>query len=171
MSIRIAIIGSAGAGKTTLAKQLHKQLQLPIYHLDQYYWKPGWQRSEWYEFSIIHDALCDQEAWIIDGIYTSALPYRLERATHIIFLDTPRYLCLWRLFKRLIFNYKKVLPQSAPECPERFDKEFLKWVWNFPTRSRPVIVELLQECTNEKKVFVLQKNNVIYQDISKKFQM
>src|SRR5689334_6552300 len=105
MALRIAIIGCAGAGKTTLALQLQKQLQIPLYHLDQYYWKPGWQRPEWHEFSMAHDALCDQESWIIDGIYTSALPYRFERATHIIFLDVPRYKCLWRIFKRLILNY------------------------------------------------------------------
>ena len=41
---KIAIIGCAGSGKTTLAFLLQK-LNLPIYHLDQYYWKPNWERS------------------------------------------------------------------------------------------------------------------------------
>jgi adenylate kinase family enzyme len=65
---RIAIIGNAGSGKSTLAQQLHAQYKLPLYHLDQYFWKPGWVRPDMDEYKKIHDALCDQEEWIIDGI-------------------------------------------------------------------------------------------------------
>ncbi|GAA4778642.1 hypothetical protein GCM10023231_01470 [Olivibacter ginsenosidimutans] len=47
---RIMIIGSCGADKTTLSKQLGKLLALPIIHLDKEYWKPNWVKSskeEW----------------------------------------------------------------------------------------------------------------------------
>ena len=42
--MKIAIIGNPGSGKSTLASKLHHILGIPIYHLDQYFWKPGWQR-------------------------------------------------------------------------------------------------------------------------------
>ncbi len=54
------------------------------------------------------------------------------------------------------------MPQNAPECPERFDKEFLKWVWNFPTRSRPVIVSLLNEHAESKKVIITKTGKFNY---------
>lgn len=157
---RIAIIGCAGSGKTTLARQLHTLLHIPVYHLDQYYWKPGWQRPDFEEFRTVHDELCDQESWIIEGIYTSALLYRLERTTHIIFIDIPRYRCLWRVIMRLLRNYHQVMPLSAPECPERFDIPFLQWVWKFKHKSRPYILHLLEEYKHEKKVYVLTTNEI-----------
>lgn len=39
---RIAIIGSGGAGKSTLARALGGGLGLPVYHLDASFWRPGW---------------------------------------------------------------------------------------------------------------------------------
>lgn len=54
MHKKIAIVGNAGSGKTTTALYLHNKLNIPLYHLDQYYWKPGWQRSDHEEFYAVH---------------------------------------------------------------------------------------------------------------------
>jgi len=43
---RILVIGSSGTGKSTLARQLASKLALPIIHLDQEYWQPGWVARE-----------------------------------------------------------------------------------------------------------------------------
>ena len=42
---RIVIIGCGGAGKSTLARQLGKKLNIPVVHLDKLWWKPGWVES------------------------------------------------------------------------------------------------------------------------------
>ena len=63
---KIAIIGNAGSGKTTLAFQLHQKLNLPLYHLDKYYWLPNWERNCYETFTKKHDELCEQDAWIIE---------------------------------------------------------------------------------------------------------
>jgi adenylate kinase family enzyme len=39
---RVLIIGCAGAGTTTLSKQLSKKLQLPMIHLDKHFWNKSW---------------------------------------------------------------------------------------------------------------------------------
>ena len=39
---KTAIIGSCGAGKSTLARQLGEILDIKVIHLDSFYWKPGW---------------------------------------------------------------------------------------------------------------------------------
>ncbi len=41
---RILLIGSGGAGKSTLASQMGERLGLPVIHLDAVYWQPGWVR-------------------------------------------------------------------------------------------------------------------------------
>jgi len=53
VTMKIMIIGSGGAGKSTFARQLGSLSGLPVYHLDRYFWKPGWvatPREEWAEF-------------------------------------------------------------------------------------------------------------------------
>lgn len=66
--MKIAIIGNAGSGKSTLALSLHKTLHIPLFHLDQYFWKPGWIEPDRAEFEKIHNALCDKPEWIIEGM-------------------------------------------------------------------------------------------------------
>jgi adenylate kinase family enzyme len=42
---RIIVIGIPGAGKSTFARRLGDKLNLPVYHLDRYFWSPGWKAS------------------------------------------------------------------------------------------------------------------------------
>ena len=39
---RILVIGSPGAGKSTLSHQLAERTGLPLHHLDQLFWLSGW---------------------------------------------------------------------------------------------------------------------------------
>lgn len=77
---RIAIIGNSGSGKSYLGAALHRLLLLPIYHLDKYCWQPGWQKLGNDTYKNIHDTLCNQEQWIIEGMNLKQLDYRLQRA-------------------------------------------------------------------------------------------
>lgn len=96
---KIAIIGCAGSGKTTLAFQLHKKLNLPLYHLDQYYWLPNWKRVGLEKFNEVHNELCKKDTWIMEGSYSKNFPERFVHADVIIFLDMPRYLCIWYILR------------------------------------------------------------------------
>ena len=158
-AVKIAVIGCPGSGKSTLALQLHKILNIPLFHLDQYFWQPGWQRPDRDEFVKIHNALCDGASWITDGMATRYLGYRAERADIIIFLDVPWYICLFRIFKRAFLNFGKVFFSSAPGCPERFpDREFLTYVWNFNKEYRPRIDDILEKYEGQKKIFIIKTN-------------
>src|SRR5581483_8089395 len=151
---RIAIIGCCGSGKTTLALQLHKILHVPVIHLDHYYWKPGWQKASFDEFKIIHDTLCDTDRWIMEGIYTRTLTKRIQAANIIIFLDLPRYVYIWRVIKRIIVHYGKKSPGAPEQCVERFDWQFFTYLWTFNKTKRTHILKLLNECSQDKKIYV-----------------
>lgn len=40
--IRVAVVGSGGAGKSTFARHLGERLGGPVIHLDGHCWQPGW---------------------------------------------------------------------------------------------------------------------------------
>lgn len=110
------------------------------------------------EYKLIHHELCDKDAWIIEGMNLRVLEYRIIKADIIIFLNIPRYVCFWRIFKRTIQYYGKQTPSSAPECVEKFDKRFfhfLKWVWGFKANYLPKITELLFRYKNTKTIYVI----------------
>jgi hypothetical protein len=50
-------------------------------------------------------------------------------------------------------------PDMARGCDERLDLEFLKflrWIWDYPSRSRPKVLELLRENPPGKSIFRLR---------------
>lgn len=153
---RILVIGSAGSGKSTLSQQLSERLQLPIIHLDKYYWKPNWIATpdeEWDQF--IAEAT-SQEQWIMDGNYSRTLDLRIKRADAIIFLDMPRLLCIYRIIKRRIRYHGKTRPDLNEECPEKLDWAFFIWVWNYKKRSRMRVIEMLELVKGEKEIIIVE---------------
>lgn len=153
---RIAIIGSCGAGKSTLARTLGEKLNLPVIHLDAYYWQPEWQETDKDEWPKIQQELIKDNHWIIDGNYSNTMNTRLAAADTIIWLDFNRYLCLWRVIKRFLQYPGKVRPDMAAGCPERLNWEFLQYVWNFPHLRRPQITDRLAKYQADKQIIVLQ---------------
>src|SRR5262245_31406125 len=98
---RVLVIGSSGAGKSTIARQLGSRIGIPVHHLDERMWQAGCQRvSPDQELAKVAHLL-DQPAWILDGNYTASLPKRLKRADTVVWVDYPRELCLFRALKRL----------------------------------------------------------------------
>lgn len=82
---RIAVIGCGGAGKTTLSRELGEILKLPVYHLDSFFWNPGWVPTPPEEWRRIQEELVSRDEWIMDGDYGGTLDIRFGRADTIIF--------------------------------------------------------------------------------------
>ena len=79
----------------------------------------------------------------MDGNYGSTLAQRLDRAETVIFLDIPRPVCLWRVLWRTATSYGRIRDDMPAGCPERFDWEFLKFIWNFQKMHRPQLIDAL----------------------------
>jgi adenylate kinase family enzyme len=142
---RIAVIGCSGAGKSRLARELARRLKLPIIHLDAHYWRPGWVESAMDEWVARQEALFAGDGWVADGNYHSTLRYRTTRADTVIFLDFSTAACLRGVFGRLLRQHGQVRSDMPAGCPERFDLEFTRWVWNFRRVARPRTLEVLRE--------------------------
>ena len=125
------VIGGPGSGKSTIAKRLHSLTKLPLFHLDQLYWRPGWQITAKYEWERLVAELAARDKWIMDGGYSNTFHIRMPQADTIIWLDLPRHISFPRVLKRIALGYGRVREDLAPGCPERLDWAFLKWAWTF----------------------------------------
>jgi len=153
---RIMIMGCSGSGKTTLARQIGKQLNKKVIHLDQYYWAKGWAyeppKEEW---ETIVKELIKQKEWVMDGNYGGTSELRFSRADTIIFLDRSRWICLWRVLKRIWKYYGIVRPDMPDGCPERLNWKFIHYVFFYYTTRRPNILKQLEEQGKYKTVTIL----------------
>lgn len=128
---RILVIGSPGAGKSTLAHALARRTGLPLIHLDKLFWLPGWIERDRDEGRAELAGVLAQDRWIIDGNYGSVMPMRLERADTVVWLDYPTHLCLGRVFRRWWQYRGRARPDMTDGCPENLNLEFLLYVLNF----------------------------------------
>jgi adenylate kinase family enzyme len=153
---KVLIIGCGGSGKSTLARKLAQRLRLELIHLDAHYWQPGWVEPSKLEWQATLATLIQKERWIMDGQYGSTLNMRLAVADTVIFLDMPRHLCLWRIVKRRVQYAGKTRPDMASDCPEQLDWQFVRYVWDYPNRSRPSILQKLAQLSNYQTLIVLR---------------
>lgn len=141
MPQRILIIGCPGSGKSTLARRLGEKTGLPVVHLDALYWLPGWAERSKEDFDARLQRELEKPCWIIDGNYTRTLPMRLERCDAVIWLDYDRLSCLTGVLKRVFTHLGRVRPDMGAGCPERFNADFLRYVWSFRKNNNAKITD------------------------------
>jgi len=153
---RILVIGSPGAGKSTLARRLSRRLDLPLIHLDREYFGPAWAQPErpiWRERVA---GLVARPQWVMDGNYRSTFDLRVPRATAIVWLDLPRWRCLANVTWRVLRSYGSGRPDLGAGCVERFDVAFMRWIWNYPRRARTQTIFMLERLPRGQQVFILR---------------
>ncbi len=160
---RVMIIGSGGAGKSTLAKQLGEKLNLPVHHLDTFFWNPGWVSATEEELMEAQNKFVYDDKWIFDGNYSATMDIRMQRADTVIFLDLSKYLCTFRVIKRRFQYHNKTRPDMGEGCEEKIDLEFIKWVYNYPRDKKPKTLERLAKLPAETKVFILKSPKEVKQ--------
>ena len=152
------IIGSGGAGKSTLARKLHGLLDLPIFHLDNEYWSAGWVELDKESWRLKVEALSDKPAWILDGNYGGTMDIRLGKADTIIFMDYPTWLRLWRVFMRTL-RYRNTHRPDMPEgCKERFEWKFFHYIAFYNKTRKPTILKKLSKLKDKKRVVILKND-------------
>jgi len=164
---RVLIIGNPGAGKSTLATRLGKILDLPVIHLDRYFWQPGWIQTESQKWRQKVLELISGERWIIDGNYRNTMDIRIPKADTIIWLDYSRSLCLWRAIKRIITGYGKNRPDMAEGCPEHLDFIFIKYIWDFKKNEKPLISPLIKKYFKGEKLYIMKSPEETTQFVAK----
>ena len=102
---RIVVLGTTGAGKTTLAREIARALDVPHVELDYYRFRPNWVEVPNDEFRERVRKALRGDRWVADGNYGLARDVIWPRATMLVWLDYPIYVVMWRLFWRTIRSW------------------------------------------------------------------
>lgn len=137
---RIIVVGGQGSGKTRLSLALGRKLGLPVIHLDVLYWRPGWKPSDKADFRArVADAVAG-DRWIVDGSFSGlAMDLTIARADLFVSIERPRWLRMWRVLLRSIFERDGARPDLPEGCPEILDWMLIRDAWNYDTVRTPRI--------------------------------
>lgn len=99
---RIAVVGTTGSGKTTLARELARRLGFDHIELDALNWEPGWQQAANDVFVERVRTAAERPRWVSDGNYSRACPVLWAHADTIVWLDYALPVIMWRLLRRTL---------------------------------------------------------------------
>ena len=149
---RILVLGSPGAGKSTLAGRLAEVTGLPLHHLDDAYWGPMWTPSDPDDWERYQRELVGDNRWIIDGNHLPTLHLRAPRADAVVLVDATVPRCLLRVIRRALRIRRgwyaglpaRVRPPATSTEKVRSTKDFLpllRMVALFRLRSWDAVLE------------------------------
>jgi adenylate kinase family enzyme len=143
--MRIAVLGNAGSGKSTLSVKLADQLSLPLCELDTLLWRDGWTLAPADEYENAHRAVLADDDWIIEGLgMKETIGDRIDRATHIILCDFPVWQNFWLLAERQMKWASSELdlrPGGQPKMPPT--RALFETVWAVEQDWMPTIRKLV----------------------------
>jgi adenylate kinase family enzyme len=155
---KVAILGNAGGGKSTLSKALSEAKDLPLYQLDKIAWNPGWVATPKQTFDREHDSIVEKDAWIIDGMSSlESIKRRMERADTIILIDNPLWIHYCWAAKRqfmCLFQDRPDFVEGCPMLPKTW--ELAEMIWRIDKHLRPTLIELMENQRDNKQVYHIQ---------------
>lgn len=99
---RINVTGTSCSGKTTLATELARRLDVPHIEFDALFWGPAWTPvpTEVFRARLATEMAAD--AWVADGGYAAVRDLTWSRADTIVWLDYPMRTVLARWARRTV---------------------------------------------------------------------
>lgn len=147
---RVAVIGTTGSGKTTLARQLAEHLAVRHVELDALHWDAGWTPAP---LEILRERVSQAlkgDAWVVDGNYSKVRDIVWSQADTIVWLDYS----FWVIIRRVILRtFRRLLRREElwNGNRERWRDQFLSreslflWVLRTYWRRRREYPLLLRE--------------------------
>ncbi len=145
----MVVLGPAGAGKSVVSREISARTGLPVVHLDPIFWRERWAPAPADEARRAFHAAVAGERWVLDGnfLWDERLgeDARFERADTVIFLDLPRRTCFRRVLTRVVRDRGRRRPDLPEGAYEGVDLPLLRWIWTYPRKERPRVLELLAQ--------------------------
>jgi len=129
---RILIFGNAGSGKTTMARQVASEFDIPHLCLDDIAWGETAVRMTLSDsLAELHEFVAKSTNWVIEGCYGDLLEAAWPLCTELRFLNPGIEACIERCRNR------PWEPSycASPEEPQRFLGPLIEFVREYETRT------------------------------------
>jgi adenylate kinase family enzyme len=156
MPDRLAIVGNAAGGKSTLARAVAGHRGLKLIEIDRLLWQPGWKLTPAEQYSRQHAETVAEDAWVIEGLgRQDSIPARLARATEIILVDLPLWVHFWLAAERQMAWMEGRLghlPAGAETMPPT--RDLFRTIWEVEQAWMPGIRAVCDEAQQQGKLVV-----------------
>ena len=149
---RIAIIGNAAGGKSTLAHKIASVRGLPHIEVDKLLWQEGWKLAPADVYEARHSAAIAGDKWVIEGLGgQGSIPARISRATEIVLIDLP----LWVHFalaaeRQARWHREDMRPAGMDEKPPTM--ALFRTMWEVDQNWLPAIRELCSRIGDARRL-------------------
>lgn len=153
---RILVLGSSGAGKSHLSRDLAAILGIDAIHLDDHFRLPDGRPRPEREWRELVSRLAARDAWVMDGTYERSLDLRLPRADAIILLECPSELCLERVVERESRTSGAPTRERSRWSTHPIDPHHVGYIARYGTVTHPFVLQQIERYARGKPVAVLQ---------------
>ncbi len=133
VNLKLVMIGNAGAGKSWLSRHMARMLKVPVFHLDQIYWKPGSftekQPPEFVNMKI--SKILENQKWIVEGAYGDLAEKCLVQAKILFWLNPSKEENL----ENLKLRGKQEENWKDEEKANRSFSELIQWAHSYWDRT------------------------------------
>jgi adenylate kinase family enzyme len=154
--MKLYIVGSVGAGKSTLAREISKILDIPVYHLDELVHmrdpeaKGGNVRRSDEEIQETFSEILGLDDFIIEDCLRKRFTVALQQVDKVVFLDIPRHQLYVRIIRRWI-KQRLGLEQANYKASLQMLSQMFTWVKESP-RDKLVNLQNLTVLHNQREV-------------------
>lgn len=137
--MKIYIVGSVGSGKTTLAREVSKKLQIPHFETDNFVWTRHPTGDIRNDIEVRNQLLQDAitiDSWVMEGVHIDWTDPGLEEADQIIFLDLASAKRIQRITKRYICQLLRIEKANYKPTFSIFRRMF-QWNKYFEEQMKP----------------------------------
>jgi adenylate kinase family enzyme len=159
--MKISLVGNVATGKTRLAKQLSKQHNIVVTHVDSIQFD---QYLQIRNMPLVREELervQKSDQWIIDGNGPlDMLERRFELSDQIFLVDPPLWANIfwltYRQIKNIIFP-RAELPHGSSELNWKHIKKSYRTLWTAYKKMRPELRRMLDRKEFKNKVIIVSK--------------
>lgn len=130
--MKIVLMGNAGAGKSTMSRQLVGDRDVAVLSLDEIAWEAGTTRRPHAEsVALLKTFIQQNESWIIEGCYGDLIEAALPYCDELRFLNPGVAVCVDHCQRRPWEPSKF----ETPEAQQAALGTLIEWVKDYETRT------------------------------------